>query len=116
MRCKLTHISLKFLRIVCVVCANLQHGYLGPASDELCPAGLVSPSPIATDHWRPLPTYDKYKNRVSSVTATADQPVGPMSPEVTLRVCATFATERQLAIEYFNPGRDGFRGRQLVTF
>ena len=116
MRFKLTHISLKSLRIVCVACANLQHGYLGPVSDELCPAGLVSPSPIASDHWRPLHTDDKYKSRVSSVTAPADQPVGPMSPEATLRLCATFSTERQLPKEYFNPDRDGFRVRPRVTF
>ena len=115
MRCKLTHISLKSLRIVWVVYADLQHGYLEHVFGA-CLAGLISPSPIASDQWRPLPTDDKYKSRVSSVTAPADQQVGPMSPEATLRLCATFATERQLAIEYFNPERDGFRGRPRVTF
>ena len=81
-----------------------------------CPAGLISPSPIASDQRRPLHTDDKYKSRVSSVTAPADQPVGSMSPEATLRLCATFATERQLAIEYFNPERDGCRVRPRVRF
>ena len=115
MRFKLTHISLKSLRIACAACANLQHGYLERVFGA-CPAGLISPSPIASDHWRPLPTDDKYKTRVSSVTVPADQPVGPMSPEATLRLCATFATERQLAIEYFNPERDGCRVLPQVTF
>ena len=50
LRFKLTHISLKYLRIVCVVCADIQHGYLGPVSDEVCLAGFISPSPIASDH------------------------------------------------------------------